>query len=305
MNNTLESVMTKLLVQQNEAASRQQSLIESLASMIRTSSLADTSQTVPSTGQEQLMDVLSKSINEFCHDPDSELYFSNWYSRHEALFLEDAKSLGDASKVRLILRKLNQQVYGKYADFLLPRKPHDLKFNETLTTLSTLFDRQESLFNVRYNCLKNVKDENEDFITYAGRVNKLCERFQSNQMTSQQFKCLMFIVGLQSHDYMEVRSKLISMLDRTTDITLEGLTTEVQRMMVLKNDVNLVETHTPQVNAVSYRKFKDQQTRNNVRTKDVSGEDNNDGPTRPCWQCGSMHYVKDCSYTQHECTECG
>lgn len=298
MNNSLESVMTKLLVQQNEAAARQQGLIESLAEILQSTNLANTSQHVTNVGQEQLMEILSKSINEFRHDPEADLYFSNWYSRHEVLFLEDAKTLDDASKVRLILRKLNQQVYDRYADFILPKKPQDLTFSETITTLTAIFDRQESLFNVRYNCLKNVKDENEDFITYAGRVNKLCERFQCNRMSTQQFKCLIFIIGLQSTSYMEVRRQLISMLDTNNEISLEKLTSEVQRMLTLKNDAGMVEEQKPKVNAVSYAKHKAQQGEVHVPSK-------NDGPSRPCWQCGSMHYVKDCNYTRHKCKDCG
>ncbi|XP_062700691.1 uncharacterized protein LOC115255269 [Aedes albopictus] len=29
-----------------------------------------------------------------------------------------------------------------------------------------------------------------------------------------------------------------------------------------------------------------------------------DGPKTPCWQCGEMHYVRDCTYTKHVCRDC-
>ncbi|XP_062534290.1 uncharacterized protein K02A2.6-like [Armigeres subalbatus] len=29
-----------------------------------------------------------------------------------------------------------------------------------------------------------------------------------------------------------------------------------------------------------------------------------EGPKTPCWQCGGMHYVRDCTYTKHVCRDC-
>ncbi|XP_055923553.1 uncharacterized protein K02A2.6-like [Eupeodes corollae] len=308
MSTSLDSVVGKLLVQQQEAAERQQHLIEKLTKLMENSSNKASQapqQQLQAGQQEALMDVIGKSIHEFRYEPENNSTFSHWYGRYEMHFKEDAKTLPDDSKVRLLLRRLSQQVYERYADCILPRKPQELRFEDTVTELKKLFDTKESLFSIRYKCLQITKNDAEDFIAYAGKVNKQCEHFKHAAMSTNQFKCLIFIIGLNSSTYNDIRSKLLTMLDTDAEITLEKLITETQRILIVKSDSHLLEAKDTAINAVSSKK----NTRNQFSSNSISDHQKVqhkriDAPRRPCWQCGAMHFVKDCTYTQHKCNIC-
>lgn len=72
------------------------------------------------------------------------------YARFEDVFVVDGVNLDDAAKVRLLLRKLDSQSHSKYINSILPKKPSDNHFEETVKILKRVFGEPESLFSVRY-----------------------------------------------------------------------------------------------------------------------------------------------------------
>ncbi|XP_055604570.1 uncharacterized protein LOC129752816 [Uranotaenia lowii] len=74
--------------------------------------------------------------------------------------------------------------------------------------LFILFGTRISLFSRRYDCFQVVKQPDEDYVTYAGTVNKRCEDFELGKITPDQFKSLIFIRGLQSSKDADVRTRL-------------------------------------------------------------------------------------------------
>ncbi|CAI2738129.1 unnamed protein product, partial [Dicrocoelium dendriticum] len=166
-----------------------------------TEKLSSSSLQSGSTGSTPSVDNICSSISEFLYDPGAQITFESWYKRYEDLFTVDLASQADAWKVRLLLRKLGTVEHQRYTNFILPKKPRDVPFGETVRTLSQIFGEQSSLFNTRYQCLQLTKRDADDFVTYAGIVNRECERFQLGSLTEDQFKCLLFISGLRSaHD---------------------------------------------------------------------------------------------------------
>ncbi|XP_036340663.1 uncharacterized protein K02A2.6-like [Rhagoletis pomonella] len=199
------------------------------------------------------METLAKSIREFAYDPEEGQTFAKWYVRYEDNFNVEAASLDDAAKVRLLLRK----------------------------------------FSIRVKCIQNVRMNDEEVITYAARVNRLCENFNLRDCTGNNFKCLMFVHGMQSASDEDLRARLLSLLDSETSerpLTIDNLVAEIQRIKNLKNDA-LVCANPTKVQAVSEHK------QAKVDTKAL--------PSRPCWQCGRIHFVRECSFTSHKCTQCG
>lgn len=244
------------------------------------------------TGDEFTLEALSSNITEFCYDADLNLTFDTWYARYEDLFEIDANKLDDAAKVRLLLRKLNTTVHNKYINYILPKHPRELNFKETVAKLKQLFGSQISIFNMRFNCLQITKDSNMDFITYTGFVNKQCENFKLNDLTLDQFKCLMFVMGLKATDDFDVRTKLLSKLDSESSvITLDILSRECQRIINLKTDTALIENPN---NETQVHRLQLNKNYNNSTNK----------PNTPCWFCGSMHYARLCTYKKHKCQEC-
>lgn len=129
------------------------------------------------TDTEFLIESLSKSITEFSYDIDSNSTFENWFNRFKDLFLEDAKNLDDKAKVRLLIRKLDTQSHSKYVDFILPSVPSDFSFAETVSKLTKIFGRHDSLFNLRFKCFQLQKTDDMNNLSYMGLVNKSCEKF--------------------------------------------------------------------------------------------------------------------------------
>ena len=125
----------------------------------------------PVNGSEQLSDVLAGQVKDFHFDPESTT-FAGWFSRYEDLFEKDASKLEDDAKVRLLLRKLGQAEHERYTSCVLPRKPKDFNFMETVSTLKSLFGSRESEVSKRFKCLQLQKSGLEDYVTFGCRVNK-------------------------------------------------------------------------------------------------------------------------------------
>ena len=46
-----------------------------------------------------------------------------------------------------------------------------------------------------WDSLNIIKEDDEDFVVYAGKVNAQCERFKLKDLKEVMFKCLIFVQG--------------------------------------------------------------------------------------------------------------
>ena len=69
----------------------------------------------------------------------------------------DCLHWGNEKKIRLFLRKLFTVEHEKYANFILPKQPGEINFEETIGILTKIFGDRTSLFNARWNCLNLYK----------------------------------------------------------------------------------------------------------------------------------------------------
>ena len=90
----------------------------------------------------------------------------------------------------LVLQKLGAHENTKYTNYILPNKPEEMSFEETIETPSKMFGERDSLFHTRYKCLNIIKEDDKDFVAYAGKVNSQCERFKLKDLKEDMFKCL-------------------------------------------------------------------------------------------------------------------
>ncbi|KHJ93026.1 hypothetical protein OESDEN_07067 [Oesophagostomum dentatum] len=65
-------------------------------------------------------------------------------------------SLSDGKKRDLVLMKLDEEAYRKYADDVLPLQPHEIEFETTVANLQKLFASKKTLIRRRYECLRIV-----------------------------------------------------------------------------------------------------------------------------------------------------
>ncbi|XP_036339780.1 uncharacterized protein K02A2.6-like [Rhagoletis pomonella] len=291
MDEAIQAVLKQMQKQQKLQHDDMQTLMEKLLSKepSQLESNASSSRRGPAS-PEFILEALAVNISEFCFDAENNITFDTWFARYEDLFAIDAAKLDDAAKVRLLLRKLNTAAHSKYINYILPNHPREFSFDCTVQKLTQLFGSQKSIFNARFNCLQVTKDANMDFLTYTGMVNKHCEKFKLNELTVDQFKCLVFVISLKSETDFEIRTKLLSKIDsEASTITLEIISRECQRIINLKSDTALVEKQNFEVQQVKAAK----NTQNMRRT-----------PNSPCWFCGSMHYARNCSFKNHKCKKC-
>ena len=87
------------------------------------------------------------------------------------MFTTDVASFDDARKVRLLLRKFVTAEYERFTIFL-PKVPRDLNFADAVKNLKQIFEEQSSLLNIRYQCMEISKKPTEDYVSYAGMVNR-------------------------------------------------------------------------------------------------------------------------------------
>lgn len=266
-------------------------------------------QTISRTRQDRLMDSLAKNIsNDFVYDPENNATFKLWYAKYKGLLEEDGKELDDAKKVRLLLLKLGTREHEQYLAHILPKEPKDFNFEQTIESLKVRFGLKETTFRSRFKCLRVAKVSSEDYFTYAGRINTLVQKIDYAKMSEDDFKCVLFIVGLNAVDESDVREKLLELVEkRSTDagadtkkLTIDQLVIEGQRFVSLRSDNQEIEKHAaPQiVNAIQgQRKF-------NEKKSAPTSHEGKKSPSSPCWLCGGEHYSNKCSYKDHECKSC-
>ncbi|CAH1101719.1 unnamed protein product [Psylliodes chrysocephalus] len=227
---------------------------------------------------ESFIESLAKNLMEFVPDLDNNVTFDSWFRRYEDLFLIDGDKLDDAARVQLLLRNLITPAHEKYINFILPKHPREYTFNQTVATLKKIFGQRILIFNARYKCFQISKSETDDFLTYAGIINKQYEDFQLNKLFENQFKCLMFVIGLKSAQYSNITTRLLSKIDKDDkdDISLKQLVDECHKILSLEADTALVEQNSSQVHAVI----------NKIKNSNL--EDNPKKPRTPCWQCGAL-----------------
>ncbi|XP_053956137.1 uncharacterized protein K02A2.6-like [Anastrepha ludens] len=276
MATSIEQVLTRLLTQQNETQKATQQLLQNVMAEITTSRTANVAAPSNNLNREQLMDILSKQIQEFVHAPDEDHTFETWYTRYQDIFDEDAKQLNDADKTRLLLRKVSSAVYQQYAHTILPAKPNEIDFKSTV-----------------------IKNDLEDYTTYIARVNRQCEKFQLNTCSSDNLKCLIFVSGLQATKDSVFRNEILKMLDEekpSKPVTLNSVNSEIQRILQRQQDNKVIANTSSITHAVRTQV-------NQIRNQ--SKKDGTKSPPSPCWFCGGMHYARFCFYASHKCTQCG
>ncbi|XGW34979.1 hypothetical protein V3C99_018765, partial [Haemonchus contortus] len=174
----------------------------------------------------------------------------------------------------LILLKLDDAAYRKYADDILPSQPHEIDFNTTVRNLQKLFTSKKTLIRRRYECLRitcpPLTQDNVPFRDYANTIKRMDEEAALKEMDYTSMKTLQFVAGLQDPSLREIRLRMLRRLDTQAEdapLTIEDLVAECENITALKVDnANMEASHD--VHAVQ-KKVK-------------------------CFKCGGPHYKTFC-----------
>ena len=81
-------------------------------------------------------------------------------------------------KIILLLQKLGTEENTKYANLTQPKKQEQF---------CCKFSIRDNLFHTQYTCLNIIKQEDDDFVTYADVVNAQCEVFKLKELSIDMF----------------------------------------------------------------------------------------------------------------------
>ena len=237
------------------------------------------------------------TVENFNYNPENGVTFAHFYRRYEDIFLSDCSSWPDPKRVRFLLRKLGAAEHTKFVNFILPKKTSELNFQETVTLLTELFSTKTSLFHRRYKCMNVTRREEDDYTTYASIVNKHCDDFKLEELSADNFKCLIFVQGLVLNKDSEIRRRVLNKLESEQNLTLQNLAEDCERFVALKQDSRDIEE-----NGVSHIKKLHQKKKftSNNNQKKKHGKD----PPGPCWRCGDNHWYNECPYKFKQCDNC-
>lgn len=81
-----------------------------------------------------------------------------------------------------------------------------------------------------------MKEGDKDFVTYAGIINKACERFKLNETTPDMFKWLIFVQRLMAKKNIKICAQILRKIEQNQKLTQEILD-ECQRILNLRHDM--------------------------------------------------------------------
>lgn len=260
---------------------------------------------------------LSGRMTMFSYCPEDNLTFDRWYDRYSTIFTEDALPLSVAQRVSLLTEKLSDADYQRFADRILPETKQTVTFEKAVEELKQMFGRKESLFSLRYKCLRVEKDLNESYDDYTNRINLKCEKFDVANCSADDLKVLMFVTGLNKSEESHTLEKLLIKLeevevsrgaaanpDTVPKLKLKDVCAIAKRLSHLKVEKTMVQQpeSTAKSEILSLQKRQKQPRSHEHQHKPPEQEPK--APPKPCVYCGGNHWHKDCSYKEKECVDC-
>ncbi|KAF6775728.1 hypothetical protein AHF37_05050 [Paragonimus kellicotti] len=135
MTISMEQMQALLQQQQNIFEQSQAKLIEMLTHKLSNQSLGVVTQDHVSTPESMI-----QQVSEFHFDAIGGVTFDSWFHKYEDIFRVEMAQLPEDKKTRLLLRRLGTTEHERFVNFILPKHPRDLTFEETTRTLSQIFD---------------------------------------------------------------------------------------------------------------------------------------------------------------------
>lgn len=317
-----QKVVTAMLTANKEQIDAQKAQIDALLKVIKDQQKVEKKQPDPTTvnnksngavEQCRALEALSNMIDPFVYDEESGRTFEAWYNRFRGVIAVGASNFDDKAKIELILMRLETSANALYRNSIAPNDPSTFTFDQTIVKLTDLFKKKVSLLRTRWNCLNIQRTSGEDIAAYGARVNQETVNFKLGALSEEQFKVLVFILGLQDGRDKSIRTRLLNLQDRANstdakDITLQAMVQEAERILQIETD-SAIGARVDSVNLVHasnqhQSRQKSKSGKSNANRKLSSNASSNNTPRTPCWQCGALHYVKDCEFATHKCTRC-
>ena len=176
------------------------------------------------------------------------------------------------------------------------------------------------MFHNRWKCLN--KDNQQDFLTYAASVNKLCNDFKQADLTANDLKCLIFAQGLVSAEDTEVIQRVLTKLENEQGLTLQKLAGDSQRVISVKCDSKTIKESVMALirkirsKSTAYSRQKDKRQISCSKPHNKQNANRLKKPPGPYYHCGKWYcikfcpvkktkkYCKNCNKNGHNLTQC-
>ena len=133
---------------------------------------------------------------------------------------------------------------------------------------------------------------------FASVVNKNCDDFKLGELSADIFKCLIFAQGLVSAKDTEIRRRVLSKLENESDLTLQKLAEDCQRMVnVRKDSKNIQESGVAYARKVKHRSqsYSPVKERKNMITQNFNTgrlvTTKKKKTSSACYYCGKVHWT--------------
>ena len=99
------------------------------------------------------------------------------------------------------------------------------------------------------------KEETDDIVTYAGKVNALFELFKLKDLSVDMFKCYIFVQGLTAPRDKDLRSGILSIMEQDPEMNLQKVTEKCQKLINVKRDIPGPSSETKNFSQEQRKKF--------------------------------------------------
>uniref|UniRef100_A0A914HTV6 Reverse transcriptase domain-containing protein n=1 Tax=Globodera rostochiensis TaxID=31243 RepID=A0A914HTV6_GLORO len=185
----------------------------------------------------ELFATINTQIAEFSYDSETDRTFAAWFERYGPYIERDGQNLPDEMKVRLLIGKLGSQEYVRYTEGILPQKPTQISFKDTVTNLGKLFCGTKSLFVRRFESFQLTKADHQSPIEFADQVNASCETAKM-ELSKEEVKALIFVSGIGDSD-RDLRERCLRLMEEAhlkgTQIRFAALVEECRTVLSLRS----------------------------------------------------------------------
>uniref|UniRef100_A0A914HLD4 CCHC-type domain-containing protein n=1 Tax=Globodera rostochiensis TaxID=31243 RepID=A0A914HLD4_GLORO len=169
--------------------------------------------------------------------------------------------------------------------------------------LNGLFGKLQSVWIDRYECLRAMKQEDEEFSTFVNRHKRLLRDFDFKQLKEEQFNSLMFLIALKSPSEAALRSRILAKLAADGDqIKYDKVVNDLKMYLSTIAEAKALEQPgaTKNLFAVSTKTQKRKNSENSSR----GSESQRSQAYRKCWRCGNDHPPAKCRHVTTVCRKC-
>ena len=147
--------------------------------------------------------------------------------------------------------------------------------------------------------LKPNKKDDEDYLTFSSVVNMHRDEFKVADLSSDDFKCLIFVQGLVSTKDSEIRRRVLSKLESEPNLTLKKLVEDCQRIISVKKDSRDIKesgvAHVRNLHKTTHYSPKKTPKRGRYPPHKLEKQIIQIPPT-PCFRHGKFHWSSDCPF---------